>query len=114
MALAGLVKELAGNCVLKEHTDTRVTLALAPAQEHLLKTSQKDRLQEAIRTRFGKEVKLRILVEEPEMETPAERRVREEQERQAEAVRSFSEDTDVKKMMETFDATLDKNSIQPH
>lgn len=114
MALAGLVKELAGHCVLKEHTEHCITLSLSPAQEHLLKTSQKDRLQDAIRTRFGKEVKLKILVEEPAVETPAERRIREERERQAEAVQSFSEDADVKNMIDTFDATLDEDSIRPH
>ena len=114
MALAGLVKELAGHCVLKEHTENCITLSLSPAQEHLLKTSQKERLQDAMRTRFGKDVKLKILVEEPAVETPSERRAREERERQAEAVRSFNEDADVQKMIETFDATVDKDSIQPH
>ena len=113
MALAGLVKELAGHCVLKEHTENRITLSLSPAQEHLLKTTQKERLQDAIWTRFGKGVKLNILVEEPAVETPSERRAREEREKQAEAVRSFSEDADVQNMMETFDATLDKGSIRP-
>ncbi|MBF8269779.1 MAG: DNA polymerase III subunit gamma/tau [Gammaproteobacteria bacterium] len=112
MALAGLVRELAGHCVLKEHTPTKVTLALTPAQEHLLKTTQKDRLQDAIRTRFGKGVQLVIMVEEPGVETPAVRKSREEKERQAEAVKSFVEDTDVNAMLAMFDATLDKNSIR--
>ncbi|OGT78115.1 MAG: DNA polymerase III, subunit gamma and tau [Gammaproteobacteria bacterium RIFCSPLOWO2_02_FULL_52_10] len=112
MALAGLVRELAGHCVLKEHTTTKVTLALTPAQEHLLKTTQKDRLQDAIRTRFGKDVKLVITVEEPGVETPAARKSREEKERQVEAVKSFVEDNDVQSMLTMFDATLDKNSIR--
>jgi len=114
MALAGLVKELAGHCILKEHTENTITLALSPVQEHLLKTTQKERLQDAIHTRFGKQVKLKILVEEPAVETPSERRAREERERQAEAVQSFEDDADVKQMIETFDATLDKDSIRPH
>jgi len=113
MALAGLVRELAGHCVLKEHTPTKVTLALTPAQEHLLKTTQKDRLQDAIRTRFGKDVKLVILVEEPGVETPSARRVREEVEKQGAAVRSFVEDTGVKSMLTMFDATVDRGSILP-
>ena len=112
MALAGLVRELAGHCVLKEHSASKVTLALTPAQEHLLKTTQKDRLQDAIRTRFGKDVKLFIKVEEPGVETPAVQRAREEQERQAEAVRSFIGDADVKSMVAMFDATLDRDSIR--
>ena len=113
MALAGLVRELAGHCVLKEHTPTKVTLALTPAQEHLLKTTQKDRLQDAIHTRFGKDVKLVILVEEPGVETPSTRRTREEAEKQAEAVRSFVEDAGVKSVLTMFDATVDRGSIRP-
>jgi DNA polymerase-3 subunit gamma/tau len=112
MALAGLVRELAGHCILKEHSDKRVLLTLAPAQEHLLKTTQKERLQEAIRTRFGRDVKLVITVGEPESETPAARKQREDQERQAEAVKSFVEDANVKSMLDMFDATLDTDSIR--
>lgn len=114
MALAGLVRELAGHCVLKEHTENRVILSLTPSQEHLLKTSQKERLQEAIKTRFGKHVKLEIIVEEPECETPSERKIREEKEKQENAVKSFKEDPDVKSLIETFDASVDEDSIQPN
>lgn len=113
MALAGLVKELAGHCVLKEHTNDKVSLVLTPSQEHLLKTTQKDRLQEAIRIRFGKDVKLMIMVEDPEVETPAERKTREAKESHDQVVKSFAEDPDVKSILDTFDATLDKDSIQP-
>jgi DNA polymerase-3 subunit gamma/tau len=113
MALAGLVRELAGHCILKEHTASRIILALAPSQEHLLKTTQKDRLQEAIRTRFGKDVKLVITVEEPVIETPAARRTREDQEKQAAAVRSFVDDAGVKTILSMFDGKLDESSIRP-
>lgn len=113
MALAGLVRELAGHCVLKEHSANRVHLVLAPAQEHLLKTTQKDRLQEAIRTRFGAAVKLVISVEDPDAETPAARRDREARERQQEALRSMNQDPNVRAMMDIFDATLDPESVHP-
>lgn len=113
MALAGLVKELAGHCILKEHTDNLVHLVLMPAQQHLLQTTQKDRLQEAIKTRFGKQVKLIISVEEPAAETPAQQRVREQQERQQAAVQLFEDDPNVKTMIKTFDATVDKGTITP-
>lgn len=113
MALAGLVKELAGHCILKEHTEDKVHLVLIPSQRHLLKTTQKDRLQEAIRTRFGQHVKLIISVDEPGQETPVQRQVREKKERHESLVSSFEDDPDVQAMLETFDATLDKDSIQP-
>ncbi|MBI2995015.1 MAG: DNA polymerase III subunit gamma/tau [Gammaproteobacteria bacterium] len=113
MALAGLLRELAGHCVLKEHTAGRVHLVLAPSKEHLLKTTQKDRLQEAIRVRFGSNVKLIITVEEPPTETVAERKTREESERQDQAVKSLESDSNVRALIDMFDATLDRNSVRP-
>jgi DNA polymerase-3 subunit gamma/tau len=113
MALAGLVKEFAGHCVLKERSAERVHLVLAPAQEHLLKTTQKERLQEAIRTRFGQHMKVQITVEDPDAETPAQRKERETRERQQQAVRSMESDPNVRTLIDMFDATLDKTSVRP-
>ena len=112
MALAGLVKELAGHCVLKEHTSDRIHLVISPAQEHLLNTNQKDRLAAALKVRFGKEVKIIITVEDPDTETPAERKKREQQEKQQAAERSVENDPNVKILQDLFDATIDKNSIR--
>jgi DNA polymerase III subunit gamma/tau len=113
MALAGLVKELAGHCVLLEKTDDRVHLVLSPSQEHLLKTTQKERLQEALRTRFGPGIKLVISVEQPSKETPAERRSREEREAQAAALSNLRNDPNVQALVSAFDATLDESTVRP-
>ena len=112
MALTGLVRELVDHCVLKEQTEERVHLVLIPAQGHLLKTTQKERLQKAIKARFGPDVTLLITVEEPATETPARMRGRKEDERQQAAVQSFENDPEVRAMLETFNGTLDRDSIQ--
>jgi len=114
MALAGLVKELAGHCVLKEHTHEKVHLVLTPAQEHLLNTSQKERLHTALKTRFGDQIKMIISVESSRTETPSQKRIREEKELQEAAENSVRDDTTVQKMQDMFDATLDENSIRPN
>ncbi len=113
MALAGMVKEFAAHCSLKNHTENMVHLVLTPSQEHLLKTTQKDKLQEAIKTRFGENVKLLINVEETEMETPAQQRARLEKEKQASAEQAILNDPNVQAMEKMFDATVDKESIVP-
>jgi len=113
MALVGLVKELAGNCVLISHTESRVELALAPSQEHLLHQNQKDRLEQAIKTRFGPDVKLAIVVEDSENETPSETSARLERERQKSAEESVNNDPTVKSLIDTFNASVDQDSIQP-
>ena len=112
MALAGLVKEFAGHCVLKEHSKDKIHLVLSPVQEHLLNTAQKDRLHSALKTRFGEHIKMILTVEDPDSETPAQRKIREDQARQLAAEKSVEDDPNIKLMKELFDATIDKNSIR--
>jgi DNA polymerase-3 subunit gamma/tau len=113
MALVGLVKELAGHCALKEHSKDKVHLVLSPDKEHLLNQTQKDRLSNALEMRFGKGTQLKISVEEPEAETPAQKKAREQRERQQAAESSLKGDDNVQAMEEMFGATLDEKSIRP-
>lgn len=114
MALAGLVKELAGHCILKEHTQDKIHLVLTPAQEHLLNTAQKERLIKALKTRFGNHIRIVITVDSQNEETPTQRRIREENELQEAAEKSVHEDSTVQALQDLFDATLDENSIRPN
>ena len=114
MELTGLVKELAENCVLKTHDNNRITLSLAPTQEHLmLNQNQKDRFEQTIQARFRKDVKLVILVEDSTNETPFETNARLKKEKQKAAENSLKNDPTVKSLMDTFDASIDQDSIQP-
>jgi DNA polymerase-3 subunit gamma/tau len=113
MSLVGLVKELAGHCALKEHKEGKVHLVLSPDKEHLLNQNQKERLTKALEMRFGKETKLKISIEEPEAETPAQKRDREQTEKQQVAESSLKGDANIKAMEEMFGATLNEKSIRP-
>jgi DNA polymerase-3 subunit gamma/tau len=113
LGLTGLVREFAGNCVLKERADNRVHLVLRPAQQHLLQTNMKDKLQKVIADNYGAEVKLIISVEEPETQTPIEQKVQAEQDRREQAKTSFQQDPFVREMQDAFNASIDQNSIQP-
>ena len=79
----------------------------------MLNQTQKDRLSNALEMRFGKGTQLKISIEEPEAETPAEKRSREQRERQQAAESSLKEDDNVRAMEELFGATLDEKSIRP-
>ena len=70
-------------------------------------------MQEAIKTRFGANVKLLISVEETPVETPAQQRQRQERENQQAAEQSMLKDPNVQTLEKMFDATLDKESIRP-
>jgi len=113
MSLVGLVKELAGHCALIQHNEGKVHLVLSPDKEHLLNQTQKERLANALGMRFGKGTQLKISIEEPEAETPAQKKAREEKERQKVAESSLKGDANVKAMEEIFGATLDEKSIRP-
>jgi len=113
LSLNGLVRELAGHCVLKEFSQNRFHLLLMPSQEHLLKTNQKDRLQTALEERFGADVRLTITVGEPAAETPIQHKERKDQDRKQGAIESFEQDPHVREMMDIFDAKIEKDSIQP-
>ncbi|MCH8263714.1 MAG: hypothetical protein IIA77_11850 [Proteobacteria bacterium] len=113
MALVGLVKELAGHCALKGHSEGKVHLVLSPDKEHLLNQTQKERLSNALEMRFGKGTQLKITVEEPEAETPAQKKAREEREKQQTAESSIKGDANVQAIEEIFGATLDEKSIRP-
>jgi DNA polymerase-3 subunit gamma/tau len=69
MNLTGMVKEFASHCVLQQRSKDRIHLAIHPEQEHLLKSAQKDRLQSAIRERYGAGVKLLITAEQTGVES---------------------------------------------
>ena len=112
MGLNGLVRELASHCVLTGQTENSVQLSIAPAHENLLSTSQKERLQESLRKHLGSNVRMVVTVEDAGIETPAERRIREQEERQQAAVDSFVRDPDVQALVDTFDATVDKTTIR--
>ena len=113
MALSGLVKELAGHCALKSRTADRIELALAPAQESLFGKNQKAQLAEALKARFGAHLKVRIVAEAPAALTPAEAAAKLAEARQAEARQSVNSDPVVQTLLDTFDATLDQDSIRP-
>ncbi|HEY5702426.1 MAG TPA: DNA polymerase III subunit gamma/tau [Gammaproteobacteria bacterium] len=113
MALAGLVRELAGHCSLKQHTRDRIHLSLSPKREHLLNATQKERLIGALKAHFGENLKVELTIEEPATETPAEIRDREEQERQKAAEQSIENDPNIKTLEKMFDAVVDKSSIRP-
>ena len=112
MALDGLTKELASHCTLQEYEGNRICLNLHPAQEHLSATNQEEKLQAALRSRLGAEIRLAVLIEGSRDETPAQRKTRKDLEAKKTALAAVENDPDVKLFMDTFDATIDEESTR--
>ena len=113
MELVGLVNELARNCVLKFQDEDKIELLLTPSCKFLLNKKINERLEEAIKKKLGPEVKLIIKIGESDSESPSETNTRVKEELKNSAKEAVKNDSDLKSLLDTFDATIDQDSIQP-
>jgi len=111
--LNGLTKELANNCVIKSHEGDKFVLALSPTLEHLLNKSQQNRIELALKSKFGESLSLEIVLEDSENETPADANARMQREKLKAAQNSINNDPVVQSLLDTFNGTIDQDSIQP-
>ncbi|CAG0932680.1 MAG: Holliday junction ATP-dependent DNA helicase RuvB [Rhodocyclaceae bacterium] len=114
LKLGGMVRELAHHCELAAQEEGAITLRLNPAHKSLLINKQsQDKLQAALTTHFGRPVRLSIEVGEINGETPAQRAELARTEKHNRAIESLEQDPFVRGMIETFDATINEQSIKP-
>ncbi|MBK6631954.1 MAG: DNA polymerase III subunit gamma/tau [Betaproteobacteria bacterium] len=114
LKLGGMVRELAHHCEVAEQTEGAIKLRLNPAHKSLLMNkATQDKLQAALSAHFGNPVKLAIEIGDLSGETPAQRAETARNERQNRAIESLEQDAFVRDMIETFDATINEQSIKP-
>lgn len=113
LELVGVLKQLAMHCVIKHKDETTMQLVLQPTNKYLCTKERQERLQEILTEYYGTAMRLSIELESSALETPAAQVTRQQQARQDEAVQTIKDDTNVQKIIETFNATVDENSIQP-
>lgn len=113
LELSGLARTLAQHCELRQLDETECLLRLAPAHGHLQMKPAPDKLQQALVDHFGRPLRLRIELAANEVDTPAASASRERQERQERAIASIEEDSFVRDVIETFDASVVDTSIKP-
>jgi DNA polymerase-3 subunit gamma/tau len=92
LALGGVASELARNCELHAWDGQRLVLTLDPASERLRVDAAEQRLRESLTRELGEGTKLEIRVSRPTGETPSQRRVREQGERQTAAEAAMETD----------------------
>ena len=114
LRLGGMVRELAHHCELAEQGENVIKLRLDPAHKSLLMNkAPQEKLQAALAARLGRPVKLSIDIAALNGETPAQRAESARSERHNRAIASLEQDAFVRDMIETFDATLNEQSIKP-
>lgn len=112
MGLSGLLAQLASYCSIARRDEKSMTLTIPPDKENFLNPSQRERLITAIQKHYGEGLRINITVEESNIESPAEEKVRKASEDKAMAEHSIRTDPNVEAMQEMFGATIDPNSIQ--
>ena len=121
LAVNGMVKQLAANCVLQEISDNTVTLAVDAGHQQLRNAKSEARLKQALCEYFDKDLRLDIVVHSgasaetvnQQIETPAQSQARETGERQQQAEASIEGDSFVQAMKENFNAEIVPGSVKP-
>ncbi|UCV14470.1 DNA polymerase III subunit gamma/tau [Quatrionicoccus australiensis] len=113
LQLSGLARTLAQHCELRQLNEADCLLRLSPSHSHLQMKPAPDRLEQALSEYFGRPLKVRFELAQNEVDTPAETAGREKRERQDKAIASIEEDSFVRDVIESFDASVVDTSIRP-
>ncbi len=115
LAISGLVRELAANCIMSHLDESSIELKLDPGHKQLLNQKAEKRLTQALGEYFDRDLRLDISVssEQQAIVTPAKERAREVQEKQQHAEQSIEQDSFVQAMKETFNAEVVPGSVKP-
>lgn len=110
--LSGASRAFAQQCVLTHIDQHEVKLLLEPSQAPLLNDRQKQRLTEALQAYFQRTIKLTIELGKPKMATPANVQKQQQADKQAAATQAIQQDQQVQAILQTFNATILKESIK--
>jgi DNA polymerase-3 subunit gamma/tau len=113
LELGGIASQIAHHCDLLSWSDGRLVLSLDPTAEHLRSPSAESRLQGALEKALGTRIRLEIQVARPRRETLAQRRERETDERQRDAVATMAEDPVARALRDELGADWIPGSIKP-
>lgn len=113
LRLRAVAAELANNCEFASWDGARLCLNLDPAGQQMHVPAAEQRLRSALAEVLGTSVDLEIRVRRPDQDTPAQRRARQEAERQLGAQTQLQTDPVAMGLKERFDAEWVPDSIKP-
>ena len=113
LKLGGMARMLADQCELRSFDGSVMQLGLAEAHKHLLDKVYQEKLETALKGKFGAGLKVSFEVGASTGQSPVEVRARAKAEKQAEAVAAIETDPFIRDLVEQFDARIDPASIQP-
>lgn len=114
LALSGMAKQVANDCLLASEQDQQVILAIDESAEGLKTQAIEQSIQEALTQYYSHPVAVKYQTAAADAETPAKRKKRLDEQRQQQAETAIAQDATVKQLCDVFDATVVKGSIRPH
>lgn len=113
LKLGGMARMLADQCELRSFAGGILQLGLAEAHKHLLDGGYREKLEAALKKKFGAELRVNFEIVATTGHSPVAVRARAKAEKQAEAVAAIESDPFIRDLVEQFDARIDPASIQP-
>ena len=111
--ISGMPRQLAGNSVLQKLEAGHLQLGLETNSEHLNTARFCERVQVAVSTWLGEEIKLTIELVDSELETPARLDEQYRANEMTAARLSINQDPVVRQLIDKMDGSVDETSIQP-
>jgi len=112
LGLKGMAAQLAENSIFEAWDGGRLLLRVDPTCSSLIGSLAERRLQEAVGELIGQPVRLQLVAQAVEGETPAQRAAREQRARQAATEADIAADPLVVAVQETFEAEIVADSIR--
>jgi len=113
LSLGGVAKQLANNCVYDYWDGVTLSLKLDQAHQHMLVGSAEQRLQGALQTYLGRELRLKISPETVQAATPAKLQAQAVADRQRAAEVAIQEDPMMLALEARFGARVIEGSVRP-
>ena len=113
LKLTGPTLALAQHCIIRELSSEKLHLTIHPKYAALLNTKHQQRIQDAFAEYKNQQLKVIITVEETQMETPADLAVKRHDANKRSAKETLSTDPTIQRIVNTFDAKLIEDSIEP-
>ncbi len=111
LGLSGMAQALASHCTLTHLTDNQVALALAEKHAPLLNKKLTERIEHALCDQLGRTIQLTVTLTPEQLDTPASQHVAETDRKRQQASDIIHNDIGVKKIIQTFDANIEPDSI---
>ncbi len=113
LKLNGILQQLAAHCAMSHQDADSICLCLDNIGAPMLNPEREKQLQEMLNNYLGRSVTLRIEVKVSDVENPAQRQQRIQDERQRQAENVIENDENVRSLIDAFGASVNPDSIQP-